>query len=83
MNEHEYAARRRKAEALAGKLREYGITRDLAKRLTDGEWNSVAMYAGVHAPNSEATRQEVYDRLPETTPKPQVVSIDEFRRIGV
>lgn len=78
MTEHQ--ARAAKARKLADQLWSAGITSQLARRMTQRDWDQVAHYAGCHPPHSDATREMVYAILDVPRGWDQITDVPCFFR---
>ena len=78
LNNHEYAARQKKAALLVGALASVGIPAHKAKLMTAEEWASVAKCAGVRVP-SDTTKDAVYQAL-EDMAAPKHLTVREWQK---
>ena len=76
LNNHEYAARQKKAALLVGALASVGIPAHKARLMTAEQWRQVCMCAGCKVP-SDTTKQEVYQQL-EDMVKPKTMTAREW-----
>ncbi len=65
------AGRLRKAVTLADFLEAKGFSEEMARIMDDGQWRGVAKEAGCNPPNSQETKDMIYERLRRSSDRRQ------------